>query len=62
MQSNCHGRNLTDAALEKIEEAIKALELCEGELTTAGYKELRGRLGHLMDTLYKVGGTLSKST
>lgn len=50
------------AALEKVEEAIKAVELCEGELTANGYKELRARLGHLMDALYKVGAALSKST
>ena len=62
MQSNCRRRNRTDTALDKIEEAIRAVELCEGELTPAEYKELRGRLGHLMDTLYKVGGALSKST
>jgi len=62
MRSNCRRRNRTDAALEKIEEAIKAVELCEGELTADGYKEMRGRLGHLMDALYQVGGALSKST
>ncbi len=50
------------AALEKIEQAIKAVEFCEGELTADGYKELRARLGHLMDALYKVGGALSKAT
>jgi len=50
------------AALEKIEEAIEALELCKGELTAQGYIQLRARLGHLMDTLYKVGEVLSKST
>ncbi len=50
------------AALEKIEEAIQAVELCEGELTADGYRELRARLGHLMDALYKVGGSLSKAT
>jgi len=55
-------RNLTDAALERIEEAVKALELCEGKLTADEYKEMRRRLGHLMDTLYKVGAVLSKST
>ncbi|MBW2171196.1 MAG: hypothetical protein JRF69_04315 [Deltaproteobacteria bacterium] len=49
-------------ALEKISEAIQAVESCEGELTPEGYKELRARLGHLMDALYKVGGSLSKST
>ena len=62
MPSNCHSRNRTDAALEKIEEAIKAVESCEGELTADGYKELRRRLGYLMDILFKVGATLSKST
>ena len=54
--------DLTHAALEKIEETTKAVELCEAELTADGYKELRARLGHLMDTLYKIGGALSKST
>ena len=49
-------------ALEKIEEAIKAIELCAGELTADGYRELRARLGHLMDTLYIVGEALSKFT
>ena len=49
-------------ALGKIEEAIRAVELCEGELTADGYKELRARLGHLMDALYKVGEALSKAT
>jgi hypothetical protein len=49
-------------ALERINEAIQAVELCEGELTPDGYKELRARLGHLMDALYKVGGSLSKAT
>ena len=50
------------AALEKIEEAIQAVELCERDLTADGYRELRARLGHLMDALYKVGGSLSKAT
>jgi hypothetical protein len=50
------------AALERISEAIQAVESCEGELTPDGYKELRARLGHLMDALYKVGGSLSKAT
>jgi len=45
-----------------VKEAIEAIELCEGELTADGYKELRTRLGHLMDALYKVGKALSKST
>jgi hypothetical protein len=49
-------------ALEKVGEAIQAVEACEGELTPDGYKELRARLGHLMDALYKVGGSLSKAT
>jgi hypothetical protein len=31
-------------ALKKIEEAIKAIELCTGELTADGYRELRARL------------------
>lgn len=62
MQNCGHRSNHTDAALEKIKEANKALELCEGKLTADEYKELRRRLGHLMDTLYKVGAVLSKST
>ena len=49
-------------ALERISKAIQAVESCEGELTPDGYKELRARLGHLMDALYKVGGSLSKAT
>ena len=49
-------------ALEKIEEAIQAVELCEGALTADGYVKLRARLGHLMDALYKVGSALSKAT
>ena len=49
-------------ALEKIEEAIRAVELCEGALTAEGYVKLRARLGHLMDALYKVGAALSKAT
>jgi hypothetical protein len=62
MQDNCYDGNRTDAALEKIEEAVNALELCEGKLTADEYKELRRRLGHLMDTLYRVGEALAKST
>lgn len=62
MQSKPCRRSLVDAALEKIEETIKAVESCEGELTADEYKKLRGRLGHLMDALYKVGGSLAKST
>lgn len=50
------------AAIQKVKEAIEAIELCEGELSADGYKELRTRLGHLMDALYKVGQALSKST
>ena len=61
-RSNCRSLNRSDAALEKIEEAIQAVELCEGELTAAQYKELRGRLGQLMDAVYNVGGKLAKST
>ena len=61
-QSKPHGRRFADAALEKIEEAIKAVESCEGKLTTDGYRQLRAQLGHLMDALYKVGGSLAKST
>jgi uncharacterized protein with HEPN domain len=49
-------------ALKKIEEAIIAIELCTGELTADGYRELRARSGHLMDTLYIVGEALSKFT
>ncbi|OEU53453.1 MAG: hypothetical protein BA861_04555 [Desulfobacterales bacterium S3730MH5] len=62
MQSRRCPRNLTDAALESIEEAIRAVESCREELTADGYKVLRGRLGHLMDTLFDIGGSLSKST
>ncbi|MBW2020773.1 MAG: hypothetical protein JRI58_11640 [Deltaproteobacteria bacterium] len=62
MPRKCHQRNLTDAALNKLEEAIKAVESCDGALTPDGYKALRARLGHLMDALYRVGGSLSKST
>ena len=59
--NHCKSEKQT-SALAKIEEAIQAVESCEGELTADGYKELRARLGHLMDALYKVGGSLSKST
>lgn len=62
VRSKCHGRNLADVALEQIEETIKAVELCGGKLTGDEYRKIRGRLGHLMDTLYRVGGDLSKST
>jgi hypothetical protein len=62
MKNKGHPCHLTDAALKKIEETIKAVELCQFELTADGYKQLRARLGHLMDTLYKIGGSLSKST
>ncbi len=62
MPDKCRRPDRTEAALEKIEEAIKALELCHGELTADKYKQLRARLGHLMDTLYGVGEALSKST
>ena len=58
--SRKQGNQIT--ALERISEAIQAVESCEGELTPNGYKELRARLGHLMDALYKVGQALSKST
>ena len=58
--SRKQGNQIT--ALERISEAIQAVESCEGELTPDGYKELRARLGHLMDALYKVGGSLSKAT
>lgn len=60
-----HGRRSNEAVnrtLEHIEKAIEALEGCDGKLTAEGYKTLRGRLGHLMDTLYRVGEALSKST
>ncbi|MDY6838029.1 MAG: hypothetical protein SWH78_08650 [Thermodesulfobacteriota bacterium] len=49
-------------ALEKIEAAIRALRACDGELSAEGYVELRRRIGHLMDTLFRVGEVLSKST
>lgn len=62
MESKPHQHSLVDAALEKTEETIKAVESCEGKLTADGYKKLRGRLGHLMDALYKVAGSLTKST
>ena len=62
MGSKSDRPDLAHSALERIEETIKAVELCEGELTADGYKELRARLGHLMDTLYRIGGALSKST
>ena len=58
--SRKHGNQIT--ALERISEAIEAVESCDGELTPDGYKELRARLGHLMDALYKVGGSLAKAT
>lgn len=60
--TSCEKPEKYGAALRKIEEAIQAVELCEGELTADGYKELRARLGHLMDALYKVGHVLSKAT
>ena len=62
MESKLHQPNVIHAALQKIEDTTKAVEMCEAELTADGYKELRGRLGHLMDTLYRIGGALSKST
>ena len=62
MRPKRHQCELTDAALEKIEEALKAVQLCEGQLTQDGYKEMRARLGHLMDTLYRVGESLARST
>jgi len=49
-------------ALEKIEAAIEALRACNGELSAEAYVQLRRRIGHLMDTLFKVGEVLSKST
>ena len=45
-----------------VEEAINAVEQCGGVLTAEGYTELRKRIGHLMDALYKVGEQLSKAT
>jgi transcriptional regulator len=54
--------DLERAALEKIEEAVEALGLCKGKLTADGYIRLRKRIGHLMDTLFKVGEVLSKAT
>jgi hypothetical protein len=62
VRSKCPGGSFADAALEQIEETIKAVKLCEGELTADEYRKIRGRLGHLMDMLYKAGGALSKST
>ncbi len=49
-------------ALKKVEETIEALRQCEGHLTAEGYRELRRRLGYLMDILFQVGLCLSKST
>ena len=49
-------------ALEKIEAAIEALRACNGELSAEGYVQLRRRIGHLMDTLFKIGEVLGKST
>ena len=51
-----------DVALARIDFCVAALESCKGNLTPEGYKQLRGRLGHLMDTLYTVGLELSQST
>jgi hypothetical protein len=51
-----------DIALEKIEEAIRALEQCQGKLAPEEYKALRARSGHLMDTLYHVGDALCRTT
>jgi len=51
-----------DVALAQIDLCVTALESCKGRLTPEGYKQLRGRLGHLMDTLYTVGLELSQST
>ncbi|MBW2108963.1 MAG: hypothetical protein JRI36_09900 [Deltaproteobacteria bacterium] len=48
--------------LKRIEQAIDALEGCDGKLTPEGYKAVRQRVGHLMDTLYRVGDALSKAT
>jgi hypothetical protein len=62
IEDGCRKTGNQAAALERINEAIQAVESCEGELTPDGYKELRAHLGHLMDALYKVGGSLSKAT
>ena len=59
---NCLEFDKETAALEKVDEAIRAVEGCDGALTAEGYVELRKRLGQLMDALYKVGGRLSKAT
>ena len=61
-QAKSHREDPVRRALEKIEKAIDAVERCEGKLTTDGYKAMRKRLGHLMDTLYRVGDALSRST
>jgi len=53
---------MAQAALKQIDKAVEALDVCEGKLTSDEYKALRARLGHLMDTLYRIGGALSKST
>ena len=55
-------RDPVEAALVQIDLCVTALESCRGKLTAEGYKALRVRLGHLMDTLYMVGTELSKST
>jgi hypothetical protein len=55
----CH---MAQTALKQIDRAVEALDMCEGKLTSDEYKELRARLGHLMDTLYRIGDALSKST
>lgn len=49
-------------ALAQIDRSVSALEACKDDLTPEGYKALRIRLGHLMDTLYRIGEELSKST
>jgi len=61
-QEKPNKNNLVDTALEKIDHCVTAVESCEGELTKDGYSKLRAQLGHLMDTLYRVGGKLSEST
>ena len=62
LQAKPNKIRLVNAALEKIDHCVAAVESCEGELTKDGYSQLRAQLGHLMDTLYRVGGRLSEST
>ncbi|MBW2602343.1 MAG: hypothetical protein JRD47_10585 [Deltaproteobacteria bacterium] len=62
LQAKPNKIRLVNAALEKIDHCVAAVESCEGELTKDGYSQLRAQLGHLMDTLYRVGEKLSEST